>query len=53
MEWLGNEKFDVKLWKQGWSICGVVGGEQICLQALSLISDIETIFWNLLNFKGM
>lgn len=30
---------------------GGVGGEQICLQALSPISDTETIFWNLLNFK--
>lgn len=50
MEWLGSEKFVVRPWKQGWSFCGGVGGEQICLQALSPISDTDIIFWNLLNF---
>ena len=52
MEWLGNEKIDVRPWKQGWSFGGV-GGEQICLQALSPNPDTETIFWSLLNFKRM
>ena len=28
-----------------------VDGEQICLQALSPTSDIERIFWDLLNFN--
>ena len=38
-------------WDLGSRADPFVDGEQICLPALSPISDTERIFWDLLNFN--